>query len=173
MGICVGFGLLSAHVCVLLSCFDGGSVTAPGLVSICKLKRFPSHSEHFLPLSLSLPGTACCLYTCINMRLFLLSPPPSLSLSLSLPSVCLSVCLPACLSVCLSVRLPVCPFLSPTPTSPPPPPLSLSSSPSLSTSLPPSPCVLCHLLVFSFLCVCFLLFFLVFFFLLFFSPLDS
>ena len=29
----MGVGLFSAHVCVLLSCFDGGSVTAPGLVS--------------------------------------------------------------------------------------------------------------------------------------------
>ena len=50
----MGVGLFTAHVCVLLSCCDGGSVTAPGLVPACKLKRFPSHSEHFLSLSLSL-----------------------------------------------------------------------------------------------------------------------
>ena len=78
-------------------------------------------------------------------------PPPPLSLSLSLSPLCLSVCQHACLTVYLSVRLsvclPVCPFLSPTPTSPPPLSLSLSlsSSPSFSTSLLPSPCVLCPL----------------------------
>ena len=106
----------------------------------------------FQRVTVALPGTACCLYPCISMRVFLHSPPPPLSL----PSVCLSVCQPACLTVCLSVCLPVClsvclsvpVSLPPPPLSPLPPlplSLSLSSSPSFSTSLPPSPCVLCPL----------------------------
>ena len=85
-------------------------------------------------VTVALPGTACCLYTCISLRVFLLSPPPPPPLSL--PP--LSACLPACLSDCLSVS----PFQSPTPTSPPPPPLSLRPPLSpLPSFLPPVFCV--------------------------------
>ena len=129
---------------------------------------------YFSPLGLSLfqrvtaalPGTARSLYTCISMRVFLLSPPPPPPPSLSLPSVCPSVCLfaclPACLSVCLSVclsdRLLVCLFVRFCLPSPPPPSLSLSSSP-LSLYFPPSfPPVFCVPSWF-FLCFFFVLFF--------------
>ena len=107
-------------------------------------------------VTVALPGTACCLYTCISLRVFLFSPPPpplspppptpSVCLSAGMPvwlSVCLSVCPSVCLSACLSVRSCLPP--------PPHPPLSLSlslslsSSPSFSTFLFPSPCVLCPL----------------------------
>ena len=144
--------LLDPCVCVIVmfwwwECYSSRA-------SLC-LQRFPSHSEHFLSLSpsFSLPGTVCCLYTCINMRLFLLPPPPPPPLS---PSVCLSVCLPACLSIC--------PFLSPTTTSPP---LSPSLRPPLSllpSLLTPVFCVPSWF--FSLFCFVFSLFFLFF-------PLDS
>ena len=58
----MGVGLFSAHVCVSLSCFDGGSVAVPGLVSACRLKCFPSRSEHFLCLSV-------CLSVCLSLSL--------------------------------------------------------------------------------------------------------
>ena len=72
-------------------------------------------------VTVALPGTACCLYTCISLRVFLLSPPPP---PLSLSPLCLSVCRHACLTVCPSVCLSAClsvRFCLP----PPPPPLSL------------------------------------------------
>ena len=98
-------------------------------------------------VTVALPGTACCSYTCISLRVFLLSPPSPLSL----PSVCLSAGMPVWLSVCLSVCLPVCLSVSVFhPHLPPPLSLSLSSSPSFSTSLPPSPCVLCPLFFYLF-----------------------
>ena len=98
----------------------------------------------FQRVTVALPGTACCLHPCISMRVFLLSPPPlSLSLSLLCLFVCLFVSLPVWLSVCLSVCLSV--SLSVRFCLPPTPPLPLSSFPSFSTSLPPSPCVLCPL----------------------------
>ena len=74
-------------------------------------------------VTVALPGTACCSYTCISLRVFLLSPPPP-----SLSPLCLSACLPACLSVCLSICLSAClsvRFCLPPPPPPPPPPLSL------------------------------------------------
>ena len=105
-------------------------------------------------VTVALPGTACCLYTCISLRVFLFSPPPPLSLSPPTPpppllSVCLPACLSDCLSVCPSVCLSACLSVRSCLPPPPHPPLSLSlslsSSPSFSTFLFPSPCVLCPL----------------------------
>ena len=100
----MGVGLFLAHVCVIVmfwwwECYSSRA-------SLCLQTETFSFSFWTFPLSLSfsLPGTACCLYTCINMRLFLLPPP--------FPS-------PICLSVCLPVR-----FCLP----PPPPPLFVPPS---------------------------------------------
>ena len=135
----------------------------------------------FQRVTVALPRTSCCLYTCISMRVFLLPLPPPLSLSLSLPSVCLIVGLSACLSACLSVRLSVCLSVcqSVSVSHPHLPPLPLSVPlfvPLFLYSIPPSPCVLCPLLFFCFFlwfcccycccfCFCFYLVFFFFFFL--------
>ena len=90
----------------------------------------------FQRVTVALPRTSCCLYTCTSMRVFLLSPPPPPPLLyLSLPSVCLSVC------QSVSVSHPNLPPL------PLPLPLSLPLFvPLFLYSIPPSNCVLCPLL---------------------------
>ena len=110
---------------------------------------------HVLPAVYIHVSACVCSYS--------LPPPPSLSPSPR--SVCLSVCLPACLPVCLSVCPSVClsvcqpvsvshPHLPPLPLSPP------LFVPLFLYSIPPSPCVLCPLLFFSFVVVVFVCLFL-------------
>ena len=113
----------------------------------CLLTSHPlgCHCLSLLPLlSQVLPAVHIHVSACGCSYSLPLPPPPPLSLSPL--SVCLPACLSDCLSVCPSVCLSVCLSVSVShPHLPPPPSLSLSSSPSFSTSLLPSPCVLCPL----------------------------